>query len=335
MIGILGSLFFVANYAFFYRMIRYLDELPFKVGEELIFQLLNVIFLTLFVMVLFSAIIASLSIYYISSDLDFLHSQPVSKGSIIRVRFVQTLINASWVVVIFAFPIFLAYGYYFNVNLGYYFYLLASLPPFVVIPTLLGVIGIMVLMWLFPTDKAYQILSFMGLFFLAWMIIFFRFLSPEKFFDKKVSDEAIIAFVESLKMPEFGFHPSSWMTIGVSSWSEQQTGTALWQLLYLYAAAVVLGGVFWWISRKIYFAGWRSYQEVKSAPRDKVRKKETQKSLWLRCFAFLVRAKRIVPKGSDCLLAGSVLLVAVVYSGCIGGGLYSSISSTCHSKILF
>jgi len=138
LIGILGGLFFVANYAFFYRMIRYLDELPFKVGEELIFQLLNVIFLTLFVMVLFSAIIASLSIYYISSDLDFLHSQPISKGSIIRVRFIQTLINASWVVLIFAFPIFLAYGYYFNVNFGYYFYLLASLPPFVVIPTLLG-----------------------------------------------------------------------------------------------------------------------------------------------------------------------------------------------------
>ena len=134
------------------------------------------------VMVLFSAIIASLSIYYISSDLDFLHSQPTSKDSIVRVRFVQTLINASWVVLIFAFPIFLAYGYYFNVNLGYYFYLLASLPPFVVIPTLLGITGIMVLMKLFPTEKAYQILSFLGLFFLAWMIIFFRFLSPKKFF---------------------------------------------------------------------------------------------------------------------------------------------------------
>ncbi|MEE8206965.1 MAG: hypothetical protein V3T82_08450 [Nitrospinaceae bacterium] len=296
LIGILGSLFFVANYAFFYRMIRYLDELPFKVGEELIFQLLNVIFLTLFVMVLFSAIIASLSIYYISSDLDFLHSQPISKGSIVRVRFVQTLINASWVVLIFAFPIFLAYGYYFNVNFGYYFYLLASLPPFVVIPTLLGVIGIMVLMWFFPTDKAYQILSFMGLFYLACLVAFFRFLSPEKFFDKKVSDEAIIAFVESLKMPEFGFHPSSWITIGVSSWSEQQTGTALWQLVYLYAAAVVLGGVFWWISRKIYFASWRSYQEVKSAPRDKVRKKGTEKPRWLSVLPFSSGQKGLFQK---------------------------------------
>ncbi len=296
LIGILGGLFFVANYAFFYRMIRYLDELPFKVGEELIFQLLNVIFLTLFVMVLFSAIIASLSIYYISSDLDFLHSQPISKGSIIRVRFIQTLINASWVVLIFAFPIFLAYGYYFNVNIGYYFYLLASLPPFVVIPTLLGVLGIMVLMWFFPTDKAYQILSFMGLFYLACMVAFFRFLSPEKFFDKKVSDESIIAFVESLKMPEFGFHPSSWMTIGVSSWADQQAGTALWQLVYLYAAALVLGGVFWWISRKIYFGSWRSYQEVKSAPRDKVRKAGTQKPFWLNILPFSSGQKGLFQK---------------------------------------
>jgi len=208
LIGILGSLFFVANYAFFYRMIRYLDELPFKVGEELIFQLLNVIFLTLFVMVLFSAIIASLSIYYISSDLDFLHSQPIGKDSIVRVRFVQTLINASW----------------------------------------------------------------------------------------KVSDEAIIAFVESLKMPEFGFHPSSWMTIGVSSWSSQQTGAALWQLSYLYAAAVALGGVFWWVSRKIYFSSWRAYQEVKSAPRDKVQKGRIEKPGWLRMLPFSSGQKGLFQK---------------------------------------
>ena len=296
LIGILGSLFFAANYAFFYRMIRYLDELPFKVGEELIFQLLNVIFLTLFVMVLFSAIIASLSIYYISSDLDFLHSQPISKDSIIHVRFVQTLINASWVVLIFAFPIFLAYGYYFDVNWGYYVYLLASLPPFVIIPTLMGIIGIMMLMWLFPTDKAYQILSFMGLFFLAGMIMFFRFLSPEKFFDKKVSDEAIMAFVESLKMPEFGFHPSSWMTIGISSWSEQHSSNALLQLVYLYSAAVVLGGIFWWFSRKIYFTSWRSYQEVKSAPRDKIQKDATRKPFWFRLMPFSKEQKGLFYK---------------------------------------
>ncbi|MCZ6513034.1 MAG: hypothetical protein O6857_03815 [Nitrospinae bacterium] len=270
LILILGSLFFAANYAFFFRMIRYLDELPFKVGEELIFQLLNVIFLTLLIMVLFSAIIASLSIYYISSDLDFLHSQPVRKGSIIMVRFVQTLINASWVVLIFALPIFLAYGNYFHVDWGYYVFLLASFPPFVIFPTLAGILGIMLLMRYFPTDKAYQVLSFLGLLFLAGMIMFFRFLSPEKFYDKKVSDEAIMGFVESLKVPEFGFLPNSWMALGISGWADGKTAMALEQLVYLYGAALAMGGLFLWISQKIYFKGWRAYQEVKNAPRSQV-----------------------------------------------------------------
>lgn len=296
LILLLGGLFSWANYAFFYRMIRYLDELPLKVGEELIFQLLNVIFLTLLVMVLFSSIVASLSIFYISSDLDFLHSQPVSKGSIIRVRFVQTLINATWVVWIFALPIFIAYGNYFHVGSGYYYYLFGSLLPFVTIPALMGVLGIMVLMRYFPTDKAYQVLSFLGLFFLAGLIMFFRFLSPEKFFNKKVSDESIMAFVESLKMPEFGFLPNSWMTLGVSGWTEGKMGLALWQLVYLYGTALVLSIVFGWISRRIYFTGWRAYQEVKNAPRTQGARGGLQRSPFIAKLPLDIRQKALLIK---------------------------------------
>ncbi len=94
----LGSLFLWADYVFFYRVIQYLDGLPLQIGEELIVQLLNVVFLTLFAMVLFSSIIASLSIYYISSDLECLHSLPLSLGSIVTIRLGQTVVNASWMV---------------------------------------------------------------------------------------------------------------------------------------------------------------------------------------------------------------------------------------------
>ena len=99
-----------------------------------------------------------------------------------------------------------------------YLYLLGVFFPFILIPCIFGILGIMVLMRYFPTDQAHQILSFMGLFFFAGLVMFLRFLSPEKFFDKQVSDEMIIAFVETLKAPEFGFLPSSWITRGVSQW---------------------------------------------------------------------------------------------------------------------
>lgn len=276
----LGTLFLIGDYIFFFRIIQYLDGLPLKIGEELIIQLLNVIFLTFFAMLLFSSIIASLTIFYGSSDSEFLHSLPISPGSIIDMRLAQTVLNCSWVILVFALPIFIAYGYYFGVGGGYYLYLLGAFFPFILIPCIFGILGIMILMRYFPTDKAHQILSFMGLFFFAGLIMFLRFLSPEKFFDKQVSDEMIIAFVESLKAPEFGFLPSSWITRGVSQWVAGNVTEALVQMAYLYGAVLVFGGIFWWVSRKTYFIGWRLYQEVRSSPKKKNGKRGSRRR-WL------------------------------------------------------
>jgi len=278
LIATLGALFLTADYIFFYRMIQYLHALPLRVGQELLVQLFNVVFLTLFALLLLSSIIASLAIYYISSDLEFLHSLPLSLGSIVNVRFAQTVINASWVVLVFALPIFIAYGYYFGVPPSYYLYLLAAFLPFVILPCALGVLGIMVLMRFFPTDKAHQILSFLGLFFVAGLVAFLRFLSPEKFFDKEVPDEAIMDFVESLRVPEFPYLPSSWMTRGLTAWTAGDTGIGITRLGYLYAAAGVVLVLFLWLSRRIYLSGWRSYQEVKNAPRTKNKNNSGRKS---------------------------------------------------------
>lgn len=279
LIGGLGALFLVADYIFFFRMIAYLDGLPLRVGEELIVQLLNVVFLTLFAMLLFSSIVASLSIFYISSDLEFLHSLPLSEEAVINVRFMQTTVNASWVVLVFALPIFIAYGYYFEAQPSYYLYLLAAFLPFVVLPCVLGVLGVMVLMRFFPTDKAHQILSFLGLFFVAGMVAFFRFLSPEKFFDKQVSDEVIVDFVESLRVPEFPYLPSSWMTRGLTAWTAGHPDVSYVRLGFLYATAMLGVALFLWMSRRIYLSGWRSYQEVKNAPRTQGRNNLGKKPL--------------------------------------------------------
>lgn len=276
----LGTLFIIGDYLFFFRMIQYLDGLPLRIGEELIVQLLNVVFLTLFAMVLFSSLIASLSIFYISADLEFLHSLPVSKSSIITMRLGQTVINGTWVVWVFSMPIFMAYGHYFDVSAGYYFYLIVSFVPFVILPCILGVLGIMALMRHFPSQKIHQILSFLGLFFIACLVIFLRFLSPEKFFGKNVSDEMIIGFVDSLKTPEFSFLPSSWITRGLTAWVEGQTGESFIQMGFLYAACLVFFIVFYFVSKKIYFQGWRMYREVTNSPANSRLRRSPTKSFW-------------------------------------------------------
>ena len=98
---VLATLFIAGDYIFFHRIIRYLIELPFEIGEELIVQLLNVVFVTLFVMVLFSSLIVTLSVFYLSRDLEMVHSMPVSIWPVVFSRSLRTVLHSSWMVLIF------------------------------------------------------------------------------------------------------------------------------------------------------------------------------------------------------------------------------------------
>ncbi|KMP12603.1 hypothetical protein UR09_00820 [Candidatus Nitromaritima sp. SCGC AAA799-A02] len=279
MIFVMGALFVAGDYVFFHRIIRYLDGLPLQVGEELIVQLINVVFLTFLVMVLFSSLIVSLSVFYLSADLEMLHSMPLSPTSVMIVRFIQSVVNSSWMMLLFAIPVFAAYGKYFDVSFGYYFFLGAALIPFVFIPCAVGSLGIMALIRYFPTRRAHQVLSFLGLVFLAGIVVYLRFLSPEKFFGKEVSDEMIMAFVESLRVPDFPFLPSSWITLGLTRWVEADSAAAWGQLAYLYSAAGILVAALWIVGNRIYFTGWRLMQQVRSAPPENNETDERKSSL--------------------------------------------------------
>ena len=266
MIGVMGTLFIIGDFVFFMRIIRYLDGLPLQVGEELIAQLLNVIFLTLFVMVWFSSLIVALSVFYLSRDLDFIHSTPITMGTFIFSRFYQSVLHSSWMVLLFTLPIFSAYGYFFQVPWSYYVYLLINIMPFIILACLLGSLAIMALMRYFPTKKAHQALSFMGLIFLVGVVVYLRFLSPEKFFGQEISDARIMLFVESLKVPDYKFLPTSWISLGLTSLVDGNIKMALTQSLYLYSAALTGLAVLWSVGRKIYFDGWCMVKEATNAP---------------------------------------------------------------------
>jgi ABC-2 type transport system permease protein len=258
----LATLFVLADYWFFFRIIRYLDGLPFKVGEELIVQLVNLVFITLFFMVMFSSLIVSLSVYYLSKDLELLHSMPVSIKPLIAVRFGQCMVHSSWVVLLFSVPMFAAYGNFFQVPLEFYAWFILNMLPFIAIPCLLAVMGIMCLMKYFPTHKIHQVLSLLGLFFLVGTVLYLRFLSQDKFFGQDVSDEMIVAFVETLKAPDYAFLPSSWITQSITGWvAGHREG-----LLLIWSTALILFFLLMKLGSRIYFSSWCAVQEVRSAP---------------------------------------------------------------------
>ncbi len=265
-LSILGGVFIAGDYYFFHRIIEHLDGLPFQAGDELIPQLLNVVFLTLFVMGMFSGVIVSISLFYMAPDLEFLHSLPISSNSILTFRLGQCVLHSSWMMLLFSIPIFVAYGIYFKFPMAYYLYMVVTLLPFLTIPCVLGALGTLLLLRYFPSRKIYQTLSLVGLMFLVGLIMYLRFLSPEKFFGKDVSDERIMLFVESLKVPDYSFLPSSWMTVGLTRWKMDTLAPAFWNMAYLFICAIVLIVFLRWLGSRIYLDGWRLAGEANNAP---------------------------------------------------------------------
>ncbi|MBC8284567.1 MAG: hypothetical protein H8E32_12195, partial [Nitrospinae bacterium] len=287
----LAVLFVVGDYWFFFRIIRYLNELPFKVGEELTVQLVNLVFITLFFMVMFSSLIVSLSIFYLSRDLELLHSMPVSIKSLVTVRVGQCFIHSSWMVLLFSIPMFVAYGNFYQVTWGFYAYFIINIVPFMAIPCLIAVQGIMCLMKYFPTHKIHQILSLLGLLFLVGTVVYLRFLSQDKFFGQDVSDEMIITFVETLKAPDYAFLPSSWITKSITGWVAGHRGIP-W---LLWSTTLILFFMFINLSSRIYFSSWCSVQEVRSAPLGN-KAKEAQRRLSFNWLLFPAKWKILLAK---------------------------------------
>lgn len=239
----LGALFLAGDYWFFYRMLVHMTTLPMAVGEILVIQLLNLLCLTFFSMLVFSNIITSISTMFMSRDLDLLISAPLSHLSVFTSKALMTLVNSSWMAAFFGVPVFVAYGKVYGSPWAYYAAFPAAMAPFLLIPSAVGIMVTLTLMRFFPARRTSQILSFIGLVFVGGLVMFFRFLQPEKFLGKKdIPEEEIVRFVEQLKTPDYGWMPSSMMAKAVKS-----AGVADWDgfvvefaWLWIFAVTAIL-----------------------------------------------------------------------------------------------
>ena len=146
------SLFLLGDYVFFTRLWGYLAAIPGGMGTILTTQLLNMVFLSFFSMLVFSNTVASLSTIYLSSDLLILMASPARLTNVFITKFYQTLFNSSWMVFLFGFPVFLAFGQSHAAPWTYYAWLMPVLLPFLVIPGGLGILFTMLADALFPGE---------------------------------------------------------------------------------------------------------------------------------------------------------------------------------------
>jgi len=150
------------------------------VGALLASRLLSMVFLTFFSLLIFSNVITALSTYFLSDDLQLLNSTPVALSSLYAGRFVENIVNSSWTVLFFSFPVFLAYGLVYDASLLYYLILIGVIVPFLLLSAALGTILILTLVYVFPARRLKDIIMLASIFLVVGVFLFIRFLQPER-----------------------------------------------------------------------------------------------------------------------------------------------------------
>ncbi|HEX9136262.1 MAG TPA: hypothetical protein VF905_04860, partial [Nitrospirota bacterium] len=179
---LLGFGFWAFMFVVSFKVLTYFRAIE-GLGDLLALRLLSMILLTFFSILVFSNIVASLSTFYLSGELDILLSSPVKIEDIYRAKFIETIVDSSWMTLIYGLPVFIAYGMVFKASLAYYLGLALTIVPFLIIPAGIGIIVTMLLVNAFPARRAKDILVLLGLLFFVVMYILFRMLQPEKLVD--------------------------------------------------------------------------------------------------------------------------------------------------------
>lgn len=229
-------------------------------GPALNAKLLYMIFLTFFTMLMFSNIVVAISTCYLSNELDLLLSSPLPRGAIIRHKFSSTLFQSSWMILLIAFPIFLAYARVFHSpfwTVGAAFLLLI---PFFVIATASGLLLVAPLMRLVPAQRTRQIVAFISVAFMASLTVLFRWLQPERLTNPD-DVRTTLQFLADLQAPTSSYLPSTW--IGQSLLALfQQSWTRVWEpLALLILVSGAMFGLTMWMLHHWYFPGWCHAQE--------------------------------------------------------------------------
>ena len=259
----IGVLFWCGTFLIFFRVLCYFSSIE-VIGSLLASKLLSMIFLTFFSLLIFSNVITALSNYFLSDDLQLLNSLPMSLGSLYTGRFIENIVNSSWTILFFSFPVFLAYGLVYSASLFYYLTLIGVIIPFLLISAAMGTVVILLLVYIFPARRLKDIILITSILLVMGVFLFIRFLQPERLVDPE-RFYLVMDYITDLKVPTSPLIPSQWATNAISPFLFGHPEDLQFFILLLWSTGLAFVVIGEWIFERIYYDAWSKAQEAKSA----------------------------------------------------------------------
>ncbi|BHH82592.1 putative ABC transporter permease subunit [Desulforhopalus sp. 52FAK] len=180
-----------------------------ELGVILSLKIFQMMWIMLFSMLIFSAMITAVSTIYLSEDNEIFLAAPRPHREIFRLRFFITSLSTSWMVVIFSLPVFGAYGKIFDAGLMFWPLVLFAVPSVALIGTGIASLITISIVFLFPARRTKDIIFYLSLLFGVFLYLVFRMIRPEELVNPEQYGQ-FIEYFSAISRPVGPWLPAAW-----------------------------------------------------------------------------------------------------------------------------
>jgi ABC-2 type transport system permease protein len=229
-------------------------------GDILAYKTFNLLWLTGFALLIFSAFISALSSFFLARDLSLLMATPADRESVFWARSTQSLISSGWMPVAFLLPVFLAFGYQFKAGLLYYLLLIPTALSVVFIASFFSQTIVILLVNILPARRTKDVLSLLGLLSFVALYLGFRLLRPEQLVNPE-SFRSVAGYLASLQTPTSPMLPTTWASDLLWPLLGGKASFKIIYLVLMWVMAIMAGIISSYAAHFLYWQGYNKSQE--------------------------------------------------------------------------
>lgn len=173
-------------------------------------KLLSMILVTFAFVAVISNVITTFSTFYLSEDLELIMVSPVPPRAVFTARFIETLVDSSWMVLLFGMPVFFAYGRVFSSPWTFYVLSLGGFICLMTMVTAMAVLLVQNLVRSFPVRRLRDLFVFVGILIFIGMYLLFRMVRPEEFLNPE-GFASVMDYLSIMSESSSPFLPTTWL----------------------------------------------------------------------------------------------------------------------------
>ncbi len=262
-LGVMGILV-LGGTAFFYLLFHTINDQMEDFGPMLMDKLVGMVMMAFFSMLVFSNLIITLSTTYISREVEYFMSHPVTHTNIFFVKLVESVVYSSWAFAVLAIPFFTSFGMVREVSPWFYLGVVLIITPFLVIPAAIGALITMLLSAFLPARRTLKWSVALVALGVALSIAVVKLTGAgSRLFSENLSD-----FTQVLQLLRTGntpWSPHIWITRGILDLGRGDWKGFFYWVAMLSSTALMLLQVCAWLAPPLYYRGWCLARESSTA----------------------------------------------------------------------